>query len=121
MPYENPPTNRASASLDMSADYSGTKFHTPAETSNARCWELGNQPLNPLVAERGFVRRLVFGGHGYLDNGSGLRRAGLFFASASIGFIACGSSLGPDRRAPWTLRRCALLEACFGLSQGLFE
>jgi len=36
-------------------------------------------------------------GHGYLDNGRG--RAGLFFAGASI----------------------LLLEACFSLSQGLFE
>jgi len=31
---------------------------------------------------------------GYLDNGIGLGRAGLFFAGASIVFIACGSLLG---------------------------
>jgi len=50
-----------------------------------------------------FVRCLVFGRHGYLDcvafvtgtpgyldNGIELGRAGLFFAGATIGFIACG-------------------------------
>ena len=34
----------------------------------------------------------VVGTHGYLDNGIGLGRAGLFFAGASIVFIACGFS-----------------------------
>ena len=41
-----------------------------------------------------FVQCLVVGGYGYLDNGIGLGRAGLFFAGASIGLLEACFELG---------------------------